>query len=249
MQRLELKSKNLFIGDVHFSQDDKRVLNFIKNIDKNEVNQIIFMGDIFDILVGNADIFLENNQELIDVINSIDEDIEVVFLEGNHDMNMSYVLKNAKIFDRDNQPILLESKSTNFLISHGDIYANKLHELYMNFIRNRYVLSLLLFINIFTLGKIENLFYSHLTKKHNCNEIPSFSDIVENRVKVMSEHVDFKTNKITHIIEAHFHQNKVYNVYNIEYINMPAFVCKEEVMHIEIEDLTIKRGSYGHCLH
>ena len=85
---LKIKEGAFVIADAHYSHLRPKLLFLIKDIHskKLEATQLILMGDIFDALFGDVEYTLNVNAQMIKLINEISEFIEVIYLEGNHDL-------------------------------------------------------------------------------------------------------------------------------------------------------------------
>jgi len=97
---IELQEGAFIISDAHYSHQRGELLDFIKEIQSKQlvITQLILMGDIFDALFGGIDFTYKVNQELIDLINKISLEIDVIYLEGNHDFNLSKIFPHCKVY-------------------------------------------------------------------------------------------------------------------------------------------------------
>ena len=209
----KLQEGAIFIADSHYPNHKREeFLEFLEAINsaKIETSQLIFMGDNFDLLVGNSS-YLENKfKKETDLINQIASNIEVIYLEGNHDFNLSPILKGVKVVPFNNQPLILESNGKTYGISHGDKFAqSKIYYFYTKLIRSATIIKLIPdFIAKYMLKKMKS--------KKICKEIKNFEEIAKNISSFYSAN---------YIIEGHFHQGK--RVKN--YISLPSFACSKKV--------------------
>jgi UDP-2,3-diacylglucosamine hydrolase len=218
---IEIKDGAFLISDAHYSHIRPELLNFFKDIQNKKLNptQIILMGDIFDTLVGGVTRTVKRNQELVDIINDISKEIELIYLEGNHDFNLKKVFKHVKVFKISQQPVecLLDGKKT--YIAHGDFESPLGYKIYTSIIRNRFILFVLNIFNIVFNNVILNKLDIHLDKKDDCKEIKNFEGIVKRRLDNKFE--------CNYFIEGHFHQNRSLKIDGFEYINLAAFACNQ----------------------
>ena len=206
----KLQEGAIFIADSHYPNHKKEeFLEFLEAINsaKIETSQLIFMGDNFDLLVGNSN-YLENKfKKETDLINKIASNIEVIYLEGNHDFNLSPILKGVKIIKIEQQPLLMEHNNKTYALSHGDKFATNIgYKIYSKIIRNPIIIKILpQFIAKWQLNKMQ--------KKQICKEIKNFDKIAKSIIK--------KAPKVDYIVEGHFHQGLSIN----NYISLPSFAC------------------------
>ena len=218
---IEIKEGAFLIADAHYSHLRPELLSLIEEIHSKKLQptQLILMGDIFDALFGSITYTLETNANIVELINDISQDLEVIYLEGNHDFNLKDVFKKAKVFSMQNQPLLCSYKEKTVCLAHGDFDGDFLYRVYSAFIRNPINLKVLNFIddviNHFILKKLDN----YLSKKDDCKEFIGFKEYTEKRL----------SNRITcdYFIEGHFHQNKSIDFKNFRYINLDAFACNQ----------------------
>jgi len=223
---INLKEKAVIIADVHYKKGDKEFLDFLKKLDKNPPPQFILLGDIFHLLLP-FDFLIEYNKEAIELINSIAKKSEVYYIIGNHDFYIDNIFKNVIIAEA-----LVDKKKSIFL-THGDLNENDFfYKVYLKIIRNKKVLKI---INIVTFNCFNNwLFKKILKKRVKCFKIPNF------KLKVIEKIADINYNTI---IEAHYHQNILYNIDKKIYINVGAFKC-DKCYYTFIYN-TLKEKRYG----
>ncbi len=217
----EIKEGAFILGDAHYSSFRPELLEFIKAIHSKELRptQLIFLGDIFDALFGSITHTIEKNAELISLLNEISQDIELVYLEGNHDFNLKTIFPYAKIFTISEQPVLCGFKSKNILLAHGDFGNTLGYKVYTSIIRNPFLLPLLNILNNIFSNLILNKLDEYLSKKDDCKEFSGFKEYISKRV-------EFKYS-CDYFIEGHFHQNKTLNFKEFIYINLAAFACNQ----------------------
>jgi UDP-2,3-diacylglucosamine hydrolase len=215
-----IKYDAIFVADSHYNQNHQEFLTFLKKLNSGEITatQLILMGDNFDFISGECKYFIKINQELIDILNILSQNMEILYLEGNHDYNMQVLFPNIKVIKRENQPYICKTQDgKSIALSHGDNFIDWKYDLYCSIIRNS---TLLKFLNILDFNfsiskKIENA----LLGKSICHDMKNFEDLVKKRVK------NYKTDLI---IEGHYHQGKSYNIDNKLYVNIPSLCCSKE---------------------
>lgn len=240
---IEIQEGAFVISDAHYSPLRPQLLQLIKDIEskKLEPTQLILMGDIFDALFGSIVHTCKMNEEMIRLINSISRRIEVIYLEGNHDFNLTKIFPHVRIFTIANQPVLCSYKSKKIYLAHGDFDGVFSYKLYTALIRNRVILLILQVIdNIFNNAILKNI-DQHLDKKDDCKEFIGFKEFITKR---LADRFD-----CDYFIEGHFHQNVAFDVKSYHYVNLAAFACNQRYFIVksleEKELLEEKRVSQG----
>jgi len=224
---LELKEGAFIVSDAHYSHRREEFLDFIKAIYKKELlpTQLILMGDIFDALFGGINATYRANQELIKLLNTISKEIEVIYLEGNHDFNLAKFLPNVHLFPIKQQPLEATLYDKRVYLAHGDFDGTALYKVYSSFIRNSFTLFLLQHIDNFSNHTILKYVEKHLNKKDDCKRLDGFCEFIRERI-----HGRFACD---FFIEGHFHQNCSFGVDDFEYINLAAFACNQSYFIIK----------------
>ena len=228
---LSIQNEAIFVADSHYNEKNKEFLLFLKKIESKEIlcSQLFLMGDMIDFISGESRYFIKQNYQVIELLNKLSKDIQIVYLEGNHDYNIKSIFPNINVIKRENQPLLakLENNQT-ISLSHGDNFINWKYDLYCKIIRNTFFLQFmnLIDINFFISKKIENT----LVNKNICHKMNNFKQIVEKRIKNYNTDI---------VIEGHYHQGDIYNINNKKYVNIPSLCCQKE--YVKIKDLEFEK--------
>ncbi|EOH9638616.1 metallophosphoesterase, partial [Campylobacter jejuni] len=162
-----LQNGAILIADAHENEQRKGFWEFLQALKKGKIStpQLILMGDIFDLLIGEISATHEFAKPYIELLEELALKIEIIYLEGNHDFNLSCFFKRVKIFNLQEQPIKLNlhtSKGNNLVLNnafiklaHGDIFLPPLLQFTLKTLRNHY---LLIFLNFLNLEKIDFVF-------------------------------------------------------------------------------------------
>ncbi len=218
---IEIKEGAFLLSDAHYSSERPELLEFIKAIHSKKLQptQLIFLGDIFDALFGSIEYTIQKNTEVIALLKDISQDIELIYLEGNHDFNLKNLFSDAKIFSIKEQPISVKYSDKKILLAHGDFNGALGYRVYTSIIRNPYLLPILNVLNnIFNNFILKNL-DTHLDKKDDCKEFYNFKEYISKRL--------VKSYECDYFIEGHFHQNRTLEFENFNYINLAAFACNQ----------------------
>lgn len=228
---LSIQNEAIFVADSHYNEKNKEFLLFLKKIESKEIlcSQLFLMGDMIDFISAESRYFIKQNYQVIELLNKLSKDIQIVYLEGNHDYNLKSIFPNINVIKRENQPLLakLENNQT-ISLSHGDNFINWKYDLYCKIIRNTFFLQFmnLIDINFFISKKIENT----LVNKNICHKMNNFKQIVEKRIKNYNTDI---------VIEGHYHQGDIYNINNKKYVNIPSLCCQKE--YVKIKDLEFEK--------
>ncbi len=243
LSQIEIQEGALIFGDAHYSHQRPELLEFIKAIEskKLQVPQLILMGDVFDALFGGISYTQNENAEIVALLKSISNSIEVIFLEGNHDFNLQAVFSNIKIFTINQQPLLCSYRDKKVYLAHGDFNGAFGYRVYTALIRNPTLLFILNIINNtfgnFILKKLD----AYLSVKDDCKEFTGFESYIEKHLG--------SSIVCDYFIEGHFHQNRSIEFKNFTYINLAAFACNQRYFIVNsskdkelLEEKTFSKG-------
>lgn len=216
---LKIQKNAIFISDAHYNEKNTELKIVLQKIKKTEIecSQLFLMGDIFDFLSYETKYFINKYQEIIFLINEISTNIEIIYLEGNHDFNLKEIFPGVLVYKRNQQPIYTSFGSKSVSLAHGDILVDdSFYEFFTKIIRNK---SFLYFLNLIDINNfISKRISTKLSSKVICSPINNFYDIIQKKIKY------YKTDII---IEGHYHQDKTFLYGNQKYINLPALACNK----------------------
>ncbi len=216
---LSIEHGAIFVADSHYNERKPEFLIFLKKLQNKEINttQLFLMGDMFDFISGESEYFIKRNQELLDIINELAKNIQIIYLEGNHDYNMNSLFKNILVVKRENQPLEAKYQEKTVSLSHGDNFTPWHYNLFCKIIRNH---ALLKFLNIIDFNSfISKKIYYALIEKDICSKMKNFESFAEKRINNYKSDI---------IIEGHFHQGKELIFNNQHYVNIPSLCCDKK---------------------
>jgi UDP-2,3-diacylglucosamine hydrolase len=239
--KFQLREGAILISDAHYSPSRPELLNFLYAIEAKKLTppQLIFMGDIFDELFGSIDYTYRRNREMIQLIESLSQQVEILYLEGNHDFNLKKIFKNIQIVPIGKQPFSSSFNDKQVLLAHGDFDAKIGYKIYTALIRNPIVLFFLKYIDIALEHKILKSVEAHLSKKDDCKRLEWFEDFIKRRFD--------NRHNCDYFIEGHFHQNKRLHLKDFDYINLGAFACNQRyfiVKSTQDNNLVVEENIY-----
>ena len=105
---LSIKQGSIFVADSHYNQKNRQFLLFLKKLENKEIKttQLFLMGDMIDFISGESKYFIKRNIEILELLNKLSNEIEIIYLEGNHDYNLKTLFPNINVIKRENQPVL-----------------------------------------------------------------------------------------------------------------------------------------------
>jgi UDP-2,3-diacylglucosamine hydrolase len=222
---LNIKQGAIFVADSHYNKKNREFLIFLEKLDKKhiETTQLFLMGDMIDFISGECKYFIKENSDVINLLNKLSKQMEIIYLEGNHDYNLQILFPNINVIKRENQPLIGKLDGKSVSISHGDNFINWKYDLYCKFVRNKIFLKFMNLIDVdyFISKKIENA----LLKKNICHVIKNYKEIVSKRLKSYNTDI---------VIEGHYHQGDSYVIDEKRYINIPSLCCQK--LYIKIKD-------------
>ncbi|QOY52580.1 UDP-2,3-diacylglucosamine diphosphatase [Candidatus Sulfurimonas baltica] len=218
---IEVLEGAFIVSDAHYSNMRPELLDFIKDIHSKKLKptQLILMGDIFDALFGGVFYTQKINTQVVKLINEISKDVEVIYLEGNHDFNLKKIFPQVKIFPISLQPVTCDYNGKKILLAHGDIESDFGYRIYTSMIRNHLIVYILNIIDTLSGHYILKKLDKHLSKKNDCKEFTGFTKYISDRLE--------KKYSCDCFIEGHFHQNRTMILEKFTYINLGAFACNQ----------------------
>ena len=218
---IEILEGAFIVSDAHYSHLRPHFLDFLKEIHSKKLQppQLIFMGDIFDTLFGGIPYTKKINDEAIKLLNEISMEIEVVYLEGNHDFNLKNIFSFAKIFSISAQPLACGFNGKKIFLAHGDFGGDLKYKVYTSIIRNPIILFFLRVVNFLLFNIIFKKLDKYLSQKDDCKNFNAFGEFIENRLVNRYE--------CDYFLEGHYHQNRTIIFDSFIYINLAAFACNQ----------------------
>ncbi|NOQ30868.1 MAG: UDP-2,3-diacylglucosamine hydrolase [Helicobacteraceae bacterium] len=221
----------IIIADAHYSLKNFQLLEFLQAIESKKIltTQLILLGDIFDLLFSQIKNSIKRNEKVISIINKLSEQIEVIYLEGNHDFNIAPIFKNVKVLQLQDQPLLCKYKNKNIFLAHGDWGVDLKYKLYTSIIRSPIVMKFLSFLNNTFNNIIIKKLDNYLDLKDDCKEFKGFEEYIKKRI------ISINTNEIDYFIEGHFHQGKSFKIDNLLYTNIDSFACNQSYYIVQLQ--------------
>ncbi|MBS4234910.1 UDP-2,3-diacylglucosamine diphosphatase [Campylobacter vulpis] len=218
---LTLKEGAFFVADAHENEDRRGFWNFLQALEKGEIctPQLFLMGDIFDLLVGEISASHTFAKPYIASLENLCEKMEVYYLEGNHDFNLSCFFQKVRVIPLQNQPLILHTskgKKEKFFLAHGDIFLNPFLQFLLKSLRNRFLLCFLNVLNFLTFSSISKQILARQKRKNLFYKIENFKILAYKRYEKYQA-------KGAWVIEGHYHQNLFLKEERVKYFNLPSF--------------------------
>ncbi|EAJ2130373.1 UDP-2,3-diacylglucosamine diphosphatase [Campylobacter upsaliensis] len=218
---LTLKEGAFFVADAHENEDRKGFWDFLKALENDEIQapQLFLMGDIFDLLVWEVSASHSFAMPYIVLLEKLCEKMEIYYLEGNHDFNLSRFFQKVRVIPLQNQPLILHTskgKDEKFFLAHGDIFLNPFLQFLLKSLRNRFLLRFLNVLNFLTFSSINKQILARQKKKNLFYKIENFKILAYKRYEKYQA-------KGAWVIEGHYHQNLFLREERVKYFNLPSF--------------------------
>ncbi|EPE3794007.1 UDP-2,3-diacylglucosamine diphosphatase [Campylobacter lari] len=229
MQKIIIKENAIFIADAHENENRRGFWDFLQALKDKKIQtpQLFLMGDIFDLLIYEVKATHDFAKAYVDLLEELAGEIEIIYLEGNHDFNLAKFFKKVKVVNIKQQPLSCEFQDKTLVkLAHGDIFLKPFLQFFLKSLRNHYLLIFLNFLNVVSKEKITRKILKNQHKKQLIRKIPHFSSMVKERLK----HYDVKF-----IIEGHYHQDVFLEFESIKYLNLPTFAYKESFFIVKYE--------------
>ncbi|MCV3458330.1 metallophosphoesterase [Campylobacter lari] len=224
-----IKENAIFIADAHENENRRGFWEFLQALKDKKIQtpQLFLMGDIFDLLIYEVKATHDFAKAYIDLLEELADEIEIIYLEGNHDFNLAKFFKKVKVFSIKQQPLLCEFQDKTLVkLAHGDIFLKPFLQFCLKSLRNHYLLFFLNFLNIINKEKITQKILKNQNKKQLIRKIPHFATLVKERLKHYN---------IGFVIEGHYHQDVFLEYENIKYLNLATFAYKESFFVVKYE--------------
>ncbi len=230
---IQIREGAFFVTDAHYSHLRPAFLDFLKDIDakKLQPTQLFLMGDIFDALFFEVPITQKMNSEALELLKKISLEIEVIYLEGNHDFKLKKIFPDMQVFSIEEQPVSCEYNNKKVLLAHGDFGSNFSYRVYTSVIRNSFVLRIINFLDLLLQHKLYYKLDTYLSKKDDCKEFVGFKEFIERRLVDKYE--------CDYFIEGHFHQNRSFQFEKFRYINLGAFACNQRYFIVKLSQMEL----------
>lgn len=221
---LNIKENAIFVADAHFNAKRNEFGLFLNLLEEKRItpSQLFLMGDMFDFLTQESFYFIQQNDAIIQKLNALSLNIEMIYLEGNHDYNLEKLFPNITIIPREKQPFLVHYNNQEIALSHGDNFTDTFYNFYCQIIRNK---PLLKFLNAIDFNHwLSKKIDAGLSGKNICHSFSGFEALVEKRLKNYSSKI---------VVEGHFHQGKEFTIQGTRYINIPSLFCSKTYMVLQ----------------
>ncbi|EAJ0335887.1 UDP-2,3-diacylglucosamine diphosphatase [Campylobacter lari] len=229
MQKIIIKENAIFIADAHENENRHGFWDFLQALKDKKIQtpQLFLMGDIFDLLIYEVKATHDFAKAYVDLLEELAGEIEIIYLEGNHDFNLAKFFKKVKVVNIKQQPLPCEFQDKTLVkLAHGDIFLKPFLQFFLKSLRNHYLLIFLNFLNVVSKEKITRKILKNQHKKQLIRKIPHFVTLTKERIK----HYDVKF-----IIEGHYHQGVFLEFESIQYLNLPTFAYKESFFIVKYE--------------
>lgn len=225
------------IADSHWKNSDTELLESLNALQNS---QVLLMGDIAQMLVGNLATSIESNKALLECIQRLSERSCVYWLEGNHDFGLqalAQILPKVIFVPRKHQPLMATYKGMIVSLAHGDLFLNIRYKLYINVLNSCFGLWALRCVDWLSHGYV----YRTLQKSIDSKRIRGFYGEHEafcvRRVEAYKKYFCKHDVMPQVIIEGHFHLGHNMRIGMegecILYVCLPSFYIDRRIFELE----------------
>ncbi len=246
------------ISDLHITStsNNDESFNLLKKFISNPLvmdsTDIILLGDIFDLMVGNHIQYSDEFKEYFDQISSIlDTGKNIYYIEGNHDFHLIKLYK--KLYGkRDNLHVLsdgffINRWGMNFYFTHGDDieignYAYKAYKFLVRSFLFKFIANNIPYNILKNIGS--NL--SNYSREKNVEEMMnnSFKDYVKSKFRQSAIEFKKKNCNINYIISGHSHIKDYYVESDFTYINNGYAPISKSFIYIDKSGVRFEEINY-----
>jgi UDP-2,3-diacylglucosamine hydrolase len=112
------------ISDLHISGATDPLYGSLLQLIRNRVRSgdtLVLAGDVFDLFVGNKEIFRERYAEFVTALREAgSRGVKIHYIEGNHDFLLKQVFAEVPNFHLSTSEIEFDLEGKRFFFSHGD---------------------------------------------------------------------------------------------------------------------------------
>ena len=228
-----------FISDIHIKNINERssikLLRFLHFLrDNSEATHLFLLGDIFDLWVGDSDIFQTKFQAIVDALADLKQKgMQVVYFEGNHDVHVK------RFWEKMGIPVHVEHQLVQLgphkvRLEHGD-YINpddKTYIKYLEIIRHPKLEKLAYILPgklLDEAGKLGSKFSRKKSSKRRERDQEKIRGMIHTYAQKMAQGSDFD-----YLITGHMHVRDEYKFGSKISINLGSWY--EEPMALCLND-------------
>lgn len=220
---ISIKPGAIFLADAHENPIKRGFYELLCQLESSKLKapQLFLLGDIFDILVYEVKATHAFALPYVELLEKLAQNMEIYYLEGNHDFSLAKFFTNVRVFSIEKQPVMCKyEKDANLKIAlaHGDVRLPFFKNTFL-LLRKKKVLKLLNFFDLLCGGGILKYIEKTQLEKDLFKKIQNFDEIAKKRVASFLD--------VDCLIEGHYHQNYVIENENlIKYFNLGSFAYK-----------------------
>jgi UDP-2,3-diacylglucosamine hydrolase len=170
---------------------------------------LILAGDIFDVFVGNKDVFVKEYSRFFEAVKlATERGVKIHYIEGNHDFLLKNAFSSYKEVQVHDESVEFEFDKKKFFVAHGDL-ANKKdygYRFLRAFLRSLF-LRLVVFLvpgkMVHAIGKKSSKYSSQMTPRMP-NELP-----IERRERLRAVYRSYAAEKLSqgfdYVVMGHCH--------------------------------------------
>lgn len=217
------------ISDIHIKPHDQKsqeiLLTFLDKSYEMNAEKIFLLGDIFDLMVGSHDEYLDQYPEIFGKIaEGIKKNINIYFFEGNHDFHLKELWNTFSVrfnvspvhYIKDH--LVLDYQGKRVLLSHGDNSSKEDgdYRLYKSFIRSGFIKVLSTNIVPHEIVDGIGVWASGKSRKYSGNE--KLFEKIKKKYRKIAEY-EAEKHRADIVIAGHSHTEDIYEFGEKTYLN------------------------------
>jgi UDP-2,3-diacylglucosamine hydrolase len=207
-----------FISDLHLKDLNERnsilLLRFLRSLAADQKTTHLFLlGDIFDLWIGNSDVFQKKFQSIVDAILELKKKgVEVVYFEGNHDVHVKNFWETKFSIPVYTEARVYQLGSYKVHLEHGDLINpdDKTYLRYRSFVRQPLLEYLSDVVPGKLLDEVGNL-ASRLSRQKSQGRRESQEEQIRQKIHSYAEKI-FTEQPFDYMITGHMHVRDEYRV-------------------------------------
>ena len=239
-------SMNLFcsISDVHIRHPGderyKALLSFMKSEEVLNSRRVIFLGDIFDLMVGNHQEYIKQYSCFFQLLGDLhSKGKEITYFEGNHDLHLEKLFReNVPFVNVEKEQMIVKENGKNYHFSHGDNFdiSNLSYQRYKKVLNSSFCKKLAGGIVPFSFIELIGKNASKLSRKRSSAYSEHSTDELkeryrENILNSISSNIDVVVFGHSHILENNsvLENKQKTSLFNNGYFpQTKSFICATE---------------------
>lgn len=245
-----LALSDLHLGEAHTDERYPLFLQVLKAFNESDIQELLLMGDIFDILIGNKKFWKNIHPDFFKELETAQNNHKkITWVQGNHDFQLKGLLEPLGVHWISDHEVL-QRESAKISVSHGDLAdkSNKLHPIWRGFLNSK-AMAALIFLIPEKLGQ-DKIYPLTLKLSKASRRVSNSIDEskLRNAVETFRTHAKNlgDKHKADLVILGHSHiSDEVQITPTASYLNLGSWLSDPQVALVEIENKKLSVKVYA----